>query len=144
MLERQVMKRAVHLQQLLPGVICTSRLRPHIIFESFLLSSHPFSHPYIKKISSWFSFYSLCFPFFHPCIFFIIPPPSLLFLPSSPLLISSNSTDSVSHWCSHYNAQGASPLHLPVMDFQCFDHLTYHVVMSPPWVASLCKLFRNA
>lgn len=25
------------------------------------------------------------------------------------------------------------------MDFQCFDHLTCHVLMSPPWVSSLCK-----
>lgn len=82
--------------------------------------------------------------------FFKNPPAFLLWLshlplsllPSSPHLI--NSSDTVSHWCSHYIAQGASPLHLPVMDFQCFDRLTCHVVMSPCWVASLCKLFRNA
>lgn len=55
-----------------------------------------------------------------------------------------NSSDNVSHRCSHYSARGASPLHLPVMDFQCFEHLPSHMVMSLPWVASLCKLFRNA
>lgn len=48
----------------------------------------------------------------------------------------------MSHWCSHYSTHSASLLHLPIMDFQCYDHLTIHVVCLP-WVASLCKLFRN-
>lgn len=81
----------------------------------------------------------LAFPSLHQSPLLLSFP---LFLASSPHLI--NSSDNVSHRCSHYSARGASPLHLPVMDFQCFDHLTSHVVMSLPWVASLCKLFRNA
>lgn len=93
------------------------------------------------------------FTFCRLCIFFkktsCLPLMTSFFIPSpsfSPPFLSHpiNSSDTVSHWCSHYIAQGASPLHLPVMDFQCFDRLTCHVVMSPCWVASLCKLFRNA
>lgn len=110
-----------------------------------LILSLAFRKPYIKKKTSLASpLSSFCFPSPHSHSLFITTP-----LPfSSPLLPSSshliNSSDTVSHRCSHYSAQGASPLHLPVMDFQCFDHPTCHVVTSPPWVASLCKLFRNA
>lgn len=124
-------------------VICASRLDiflwPHIISVS--LPPFPFSRPYIKKFSP------------PPRLLFLLPSlPNILHhshpsslsssLPSSPHLISSS--DAVSDRCSHYRAQGASPLHLRVMDFQCFDHLTCHVVVSPPWSTSLSWLFRNA
>lgn len=139
------MKSIVHFQQLLSGIICASHLTS--CFD-LTLSLCPFSIPLIISLSFccppvknspclFPSPFSAFFPLL-PTVSATNPP----FLPSSPHLI--NSSDTVSHWCSHYNAQGASPLHLPVMDFQCFDHLTCHVVMSPPWVASLCKLFRNA
>lgn len=94
MLERQAMKSAVHLQQLLPGVICASSC----LISSFdltsslcpsffpLILSLAFCRPYIK-IAPWFFFYSLCYPSTHPHILFIIPPPSLL--SSLPLLSSS-------------------------------------------------------
>lgn len=142
MLKKQAVTSAVHLKQLLSGVICVSHwhlpLTSHHVsallpFISFFLAS--FSHSadfafFLKKTS--------CLPLMTS---FFIPSPSF-----SPPFLSHpiNSSDTVSHWCSHYIAQGASPLHLPVMDFQCFDRLTCHVVMSPCWVASLCKLFRNA
>lgn len=85
-----------------------------------------------------FSCCSLCFISSHV----YSPPPPSPSLPPSLYLI--HCSDTVSHWCSHYSAQDASLLNLPVMHFQCIDHLTCHVVMSPPWVASLCELFRNA
>lgn len=108
-----------------------------------LILSLAFYRPNIKKKTPLaFPSPLSAFPSSHPRSLFIAPSSLSPSLPSSPHLI--NSSDTVSHWCSHYNAQGASPLHLPVMDFQCFDHLTCHVVLSPPWVASLCKLFRNA
>lgn len=119
------------------GTICASHLTSSF---DLTLSLCPSSFPLILS----FAFHCpsvktlLVYSFCSPCFF----PLSVTHPCSSPLLI--NPSDTVSHWCSHYNAQGASPLHLPVMDFQCFDHLTCHVVMSPPWVASLCKLFRNA
>lgn len=109
-----------------------------------------FRWPHITSLPLFCSSFFLFLHILQTLHFFKNPPAFLLWLshlplsllPSSPHLI--NSSDTVSHWCSHYIAQGASPLHLPVMDFQCFDRLTCHVVMSPCWVASLCKLFRNA
>lgn len=100
--------------------------------------------------SSVHLFLSFFCKFCRLCIFFktLLPSsydyPISLFLSFHPPPHLINSSDTVSHCCSHYIGQGASPLHLPVMDFQCFDRLTCHVVMSPCWVASLCKLFRNA
>lgn len=109
-----------------------------------------FRWPHITSLPLFCSSFFLFLHILQTLHFFKNPPAFLLWLshlplsllPSSPHLI--NSSDTVSHWCSHYIAQGASPLHLPVMDFQCFDRLTCHVVMSPCWVTSLCKLFRNA
>lgn len=139
------MKSAVHLEKPMSDTVWASRLTPSPDLTSSvcpsslpLIHSLPFSRPHIHKHKVWFL---LCLPSSHPCS--ILTPSSLPpSLNCSPHLI--NSSDTMSHQCSHYSAQGASPLHLPVMDFQCFDHLTCHVVVAPPWVASFCKLFRNA
>ena len=123
-------------------VICASRLTSSSDLTSSPCPSAPplilslvFSQPYIKKVLPPSP---VAFPFpLSPHILHHSHPSSLSSsLYSSPHLI--NSSDTESDRCSHYRAQGASPLHLRVMDFQCFDHLTCHVVVSPPWSTSLC------
>lgn len=126
---------ASHSQLLLSAKICSARLTSSFDRTSSLC---PSALPPIRSLTSTTSYSTwkrlpLLF------VLFINPPTSIL--PSLPPI---NSSDNVSHRCSHYSARGASLLHLPVMDFQCFEHLTSHVVVSLPWVASLCKLFRNA
>lgn len=91
---------------------------------SFCPSSHPL--PHLQQIThkttlAWVSCLSSSYP-------------SLL--PSLSRLL--NPSDNASHQTFHYSAQGASPLHQSVMDFQCFEHLSCHVIVSLPWVASLC------
>lgn len=45
------------------------------------------------------------------------------------LLLLSRTPETLSHRCSHFNAQGPQLLHLRVMDFQCFDNEICHMVV---------------
>lgn len=125
----------VHLKKLLSDITWASCLTPFIDFSHRLpiVLCFAFTRSFKKTTTtSCFSFCSLCFISFHMYSLFISPPPFL----------------SSSHQLFRHCVSLVLPLQCPgcitVMHFQCFDHLTCHVVMSPPWVASLCKLFRNA
>lgn len=108
----KILKRCeVHVQQLLSGKTRSARLT-----SSFDLTSSPCpsalppirSLTFTRSHSTWNRL---------PLRFLLS---SLLYSSHPPI----NSSDNVSHRCSHYSARGASLLHLPVMDFQCFEHLT--------------------
>lgn len=99
---------------LLPRSVSSACLTPRRHHQVLSFSQHPICHHLqIMKKTQHFS----------SCSFSLSP---LLKVPFRILLLLRLPDPSTA--ASHYCARGASPLHLPVMDFRCFDRLAAHVV----------------